>query len=349
MMKKVLIEKPGNYDKLLLKEFPTPKPGKGQVLIETKACGVNFADCLIRMGVYKSAQEFVGWPITPGFEVAGVVAATGEGVEHLKVEHLKVGEKVVALTLFGGYTTHLVVDARQVFPLPEGLSFEQGASLPTVFLTAYYALFDLANCKKGDCILVHSAGGGVGSTLVQFGKLAGCTVVGVVGAAHKVDYVKELKADQVIDKSAQDLWKEARRIAPKGYDVILDANGVETLKESYRHLAPGGKLVVYGFHTLFSKGRGTPNWFKLLWQYFQIPKFNPFDMVSDNHSVLAFNLSYLTKMKEFPKDDIEKLLNWVKQGKVVLPQITTYPLEQVAEAQRSLETGKTVGKIVLTT
>ncbi len=219
-MKRVVIEKPGSYDCLIIQEEPDPQPSKGEILIETHACGINFADCCVRMGLYKSAKEFVGWPITPGFEVAGVVTAVGEGVKRFAI-----GQKVVAITLFNGYTTHLVVPENQVFPLPESLTFAQGAGIPTVFLTAYYALFELVHPKKGNTILIHSAAGGVGSTLVQFAKIAGCKVIGVVGASHKVDYVKSLGADVVIDKSSQDLWKEVEKIAPKGLDIILDANG----------------------------------------------------------------------------------------------------------------------------
>lgn len=343
-MKKVVIDKAGGYERLTLQEFPNPKPGKGEVLIETRACGVNFADCIVRMGLYSSAKEFVGWPITPGFEVSGVITEVGEGITKFKI-----GQKVIAMTLFGGYTTHLVVPENQVFALPEHLDFAKGAALPTVFITAYYALFDLANIKKENTVLVHSAAGGVGSALVQFGKVAGCRVVGVVGASHKVDYVKSLGADAVIDKSRQDLWQEAKRLAPDGYDVILDANGTETLKPGYRHLASGGKLVTYGFHSMFSKGAGKPNWFKLLWQYWNVPRFDPLDMITKNHSVLAFNLSYLMPKKDLLQAGITQIMQWVDEKKVVTPVVKTFPLEQVAEAHRSLEEGQTIGKIVLTT
>lgn len=343
-MRKVVIEKAGNYDQLKIKEFPHPKIGKGEILIETRACGINFADCIVRMGLYQSAKEFVGWPITPGFEASGIVMQLGEGITKFKV-----GQKVIAISLFGGYTTHLVVPEDQVYALPENLDFAQGAAIPAVFLTAYYALFELVHPKPNQILLVHSAAGGVGSTLVQFGKLAGCQVVGVVGAPHKVNYVKSLGADAVIDKSSQNLWREAEAWTPSGFDSILDANGAETLREDYDHLKLGGKLVVYGFHSMFSKGRGTPNWLKLLWDYFRTPRFNPLYMTSDNHSVLAFNLSYLLKKNELLNDAMQKMLKWLEEGKVVPPTIKSYPLEEVATAQRELESGQTMGKLILTT
>ncbi len=341
-MRKIIIEKAGSYDQLKVKEFPNPQPAKGEVLIETRACGVNFADCLVRMGLYQSAKEFVGWPITPGFEVSGIVTEIGEGVKNFTL-----GQKVITLTLFGGYTTHLAVPEDLVFPLPEKLDFNQGAALPAIFLTAYYALFELAHPRSKDIILVHSAAGGVGSSLVQFAKLAGCTVIGVVGAPHKVEYVESLGADAVIDKSSQDLWKEAERLAPQGFDVILDANGAETLRQDYAHLSAGGKIVVYGFHSMFSKGRGKPNWLKLIWSYFRTPRFNPLYMTSDNHSVLAFNLSYLMQNKDILIEDMKIMLTWLQEEKVIPPLVKAYPLEKAAEAQRELESGQSIGKLVL--
>ena len=343
-MKKIVIEKAGSYNELKVREFPHPSPGKGEVLIETRACGVNFADCLVRMGVYRSAKEFVGWPITPGFEASGVIVKVGEGVTKFTL-----GQKVIAITLFEGYATHLIVPEDQVFLLPECLDFINSAAIPTIFLTAYYALFELGHPRGKNVLLVHSAAGGVGSAIVQLGKEAGCRVIGVVGAPHKVDYVKSLGADAVIDKSSQNLWQEAERLVPDGYDIILDANGAETLRQDYNHLCFGGKLVIYGFHTMFSKGRGTPNWFKLLWDYWRTPRFNPLHMTNDNHSVLAFNLSYLLGKKQILHEFMNIILRLIQDGKVIPPLVKTYPMEQVAEAHRDLESGQTIGKLVLTT
>ena len=212
--------------------------------------GINYADCCVRMGVYSSAKDYVGWPITPGFEVAGTVG----------------DRRVVAVTRFGGYSSHLVVPDHQVFDIPEGVATEAAAGFPTVFLTAYYALFMAAHVREGDTVLVHSAAGGVGTAAVQLAKLGGARVVGVVGSSHKVDKVE---ADAVIDASRGSLWKEAEGHAPEGYDVILDANGVSTLGKSYKHLRPTGRLVTYGFASMLPRGRGggRVSWLKLLWTY----------------------------------------------------------------------------------
>lgn len=342
-MKKVVVANPGGYDRLKIQEFEEPEPKAGEVLIETKACGVNFADCCVRMGVYSSANEFVGWPITPGFEVSGIIKEVGKGVSSFSK-----GQRVIGITFFNGYTTHLTLPENQVFHLPETLTFEQGASISVVFLTAYYALFVLAHPRPLETMLVHSAAGGVGSSLVQLGQLADCQVIGVVGSSHKVAWVKELGASQVIDKSCENLWQKVEQMASLGIEMIFDANGVETLKQSYKHTKPGGRLVIYGFHTMFSKGRGKPNWLKMAWDYLRTPRFNPLQMTNDNRSVLAFNLSYLFNKNQELYQAILKILNWFQEGKLKVPICKSYPLEEVKEAHRELESGQTIGKLVLT-
>lgn len=342
-MRKVVIHSAGGYDKLCVEEQPIPDCGADQVLIETRACGVNFADCCVRMGVYRSAQVYVGWPITPGFEVSGVVTAVGENVWNISV-----GQAVVAVTRFGGYTSHLVVPENQVFPMPSKLSFIEAAGFPAVFLTAYYAMFELAHPRKGDKVLVHSAAGGVGGALVQLAHVADCHPVGVVGASHKVEFLKKYEPVDIIDKSKDPLWKRAEELSPEGYAVIFDANGVATLRDSYRHLASGGKLVVYGFHTMLSKGRGKPNWIKVIWDYLRTPRFNPMDMTTDNHSVLAFNLSYLFDQIDIFRKSMGQIIDWIDQGLITPPAVRDFPLEHVADAHRELESGQSTGKLVLT-
>ena len=222
-----------------------------------------------------------------------------------------------------------------------------GGGLPSVFLTAWFALFQLAHPRPGASLLVHSAAGGVGGAIVQLGKCCGCKVIGVVGASHKVEYVRELGADGVIDKSTQDLWAESESHMPQGFDVILDANGAATLRGSYKHLAPMGKLVVYGFHSMLPKRRGRPLWFKLAWDYLRTPRFNPLKLTGDNKSILAFNLSFLFDETDLLQTAVRQLLQWWRDGRIKPLKSTTYPFESVAEAHRALESGETTGKLVL--
>lgn len=333
---------PGGWDRLRVEEHPRPIVGGGEVRIRVRAAGVNFADCIVRMGLYQSAREYVGWPITPGFEVAGTVTAVGEGVTGLAE-----GDEVMGVTRFGGYATELVVPASQVVRRPAELTAEQAAGFPAVHLTAWYALFELAHPRDGQHALVHSAAGGVGTALLQLLRLLGVRPVGVVGASHKVPVARVHGAVAVVDKSRERLWAAAERHAPDGYDLILDANGVETLRGSYRHLAPGGKLVVYGFHSMLVRGRGRPSWPKLAVDWLRTPRFDPLRMTGENRSVLAFNLSYLFDRTDLLGRAMEQLVDWVRAGRLTAPPTQAVPFERVADAHRALESGATVGKLVL--
>ena len=343
-MKKIIIERPGGYRRLQVQEFDNPTPGNNDVLVEVSAAGVNFADIFIRLGLYKSAREFVGWPITPGFEFSGRVVECGQDVTDLNQ-----GDRVFGLTLFGAYATHLCVPRDQLFSIAEDSKFtsDQWAAFPAVFLTAYHGLFQNFALRPNMKILVHSAAGGVGGALLQLGKSADCRMTGVVGATHKVNTVFDYGADRVIDKSKEDLWARAREIAPDGFDVVFDANGPATLKQSYRHLAPAGKLVSYGFHTMLSTHGGVANYFKLIWQYFRVPRWSPLDMTQENKSLIAFNLSFLFRRKDLLLEAMQDLIKWVEEGKIKAPAVQPFPLEKVADAHRALESGATVGKLIL--
>lgn len=340
--RRVVIHRPGGYERLTHEPLTIPVPKPGEVVVATEAIGVNYADCVIRMGLYASAKEYVGWPITPGFEFAGTITSVGEGVLDLAP-----GEKVFGVTLFGGYSTHVAVPRHQLFRMPSKLDAAQAAGFPAVFLTAYFALFELAHPHPGANLLVHSAAGGVGSALVQLGRIAGCRVVGVVGASHKVETARAMGADVVIDKSREDLWKAAEMASPRGYDVVLDANGVATLRQSYAHLASPGKLVIYGFHSMMPRQGGRPNWLKLAWDWLRTPRYNPLTLTNDNTSVLAFNLSYLFEQHGILSEAMQRMLGWLEEGKLTAPPVTRFPLDQVAEAHRAIESGTTVGKLVL--
>lgn len=337
-----MIDRAGSYEQLKIKSFDEPEVSDDKVLIDVQSIGVNYADCIVRMGLYKSARDYVGWPITPGFEVAGTIAKLGP-----KVEGFQVGDEVIGVTRFDGYASQICVPQHQVFAKPKSFSMDQAAAFPSVFLTASFALFDLGHPREGQDLLVHSAAGGVGGALVQLGKIAGGRVIGVVGGSHKVDAVKALGAAGVIDKSTQDLWREAKSLAPRGYQLIFDANGVETLGNSYAHLRAPGRLIIYGFHTMMPKRGGKPNWLQLIWGWLRTPRFNPLNMTSDNKSVLAFNLSYLFEETGILKEHMDRLLAWIDEGRIQSPKVTSYAFKDVAQAHRDLESGKTVGKLVL--
>jgi NADPH:quinone reductase-like Zn-dependent oxidoreductase len=343
-LKKVVIDRPGGYRQLKIRACSLPVPKRNEVLVAVSAAGVNFADVIIRVGLYRSAKTYVGWPITPGFEFSGRVAQRGA-----EVSDLVIGASVFGVTRFGGYASHVCVPREQVFAIPQNAVFtlEDWAAFPTAFLTAYHGLFQNIVLRPRMKILIHSAAGGVGSALLQLGKIAECEMTGVVGSSHKVETARSFGADHVIDKSKENLWQQAAKLCPAGFDAIFDANGPSTLKASYRNLAPMGKLVIYGFHGMFSKKLGVPNYVKLARDYLRIPRWNPLAMTQENRSVIAFNLSYLFDHIELLHHAMWDLLRWVSEGKIKAPILRRFPLEKVADAHRALQSGQTVGRLVL--
>lgn len=336
LMKRVSIRKPGGINRLVLEDFEFQSGNEDLTPVKVSHIGVNYADCCVRRGVYESAKEYVGWPITPGFEFAGVRAGDPS-------------RKVFGVTRFGAYAEGVAVPEHQLFDLPSKLTPAQAAAFPAVFLTAYHALFQLINIERGSHILIHSAAGGVGSALIQLAKILDCHVVGVVGSSHKVEYCKKLGADKVIDKSREDLWTMAKKYSPQGYDVILDANGPSTLKASYDHLRPIGKLITYGFHTMLPKDGKSFNPIRLARDWLRIPRFNPLDLVQQNKTIAGFNLSFLFDRRDILKEGMDQLIEWVESGKITAPEIEIFDFANVGQAHLRLESGKTVGKLVLQT
>nr|XP_047129505.1 synaptic vesicle membrane protein VAT-1 homolog [Hydra vulgaris] len=265
------------------------------VVVETYACGVNYGGIIIRWGLYKSATDFVGWPITPGFEFSGTIKSVGQNVKDFIVD-----DRVAGLTCFGAYTTCIKVSAHiRVRTIVIVMK------IITVTITIVIAVADL--CVT-DSVLVHSAAGGVGSMLCQILQNSGCNVVGVVGATHKVETAKNLGCSSVIDKSVHNLWEEAKKIAPNGFAAIFDGNG------RYNHVKYGGLLISYGFATLFPRSTKTSNgelstfnWLKLMWSYKNRTTFDPMEMMSSNKGVMAFSLSFMFGEKELIKECLDIL------------------------------------------
>jgi NADPH:quinone reductase-like Zn-dependent oxidoreductase len=327
---------------LIVTRATEPHPGPEEVVIDVHAAGVNFADCVTRMGLYQAAKHYATWPITPGFEIAGRIRARGE-----LVEDMPPGTRVMAVTRFGGYASRIAVPRCHAFEIPGAMSFAEAAGFPVIFLTAHHALFRLATPRPGDLVLIHSAAGGVGGALVQLARAAGCVVVAVVGGPHKVEVAHRFGAAEVIDRSCSDMWASARRHAPEGYQAVFDANGPSTFNSSYEQLAPLGRLIVYGAHAMVANRNGKPAWLKLAWHYYRTPGFDPFRMANENRSVMAFNLAYLFEQHEMIATSMRQLLAFYAEGKLRPPPITEFPLDRVAEAHRALESGQTVGKLVL--
>ena len=341
-MQKVFVRRPGGVERLLIEEAPDPVPQSREVCVSVRAIGVNFADLVVRMGLYKSAREYVGWPITPGFELAGTVDSVGS-----EVVNFKPGDRVLGVTRFGAYATRICLPEAQVLPIPNDFEMAQAATFPVAFLTAWYAIAELCRLRPKHRVLVHSAAGGVGGALVQLSKRAGAHVVAVVSSSHKVATAREHGADVVIDKSVESLWPAAERAAPKGFHAVFDANGAETLREGYRHLAPTGRLIIYGFHTMLGRGSDRLNVVKALVGWLKLPRFNPLDMTDKNVGVFAFNLSYLFDEIGLFHESMKDLVAALEKGELHAPAVAELPFAEVRRAHQMLHAGNTVGKIAL--
>jgi NADPH:quinone reductase-like Zn-dependent oxidoreductase len=342
MAKRIRIHKAGGWDKLKIEQFNSPDPKSDELKIVVKAAGINFADTVVRQGLYASAKKYKGWPITPGFEVSGVVSEVGADVNDFKV-----GDKVMSITRFKGYSSELVVKSIHARLIPGDLDFYQAASIPAVFGTSYYAVHRLSHPRKGSICLVHSAAGGVGLALIQMLKNLDCKVIGVVGSPSKIEIASKYGADIVIDKSTQSLWKEVEKHVPKGLNIIFEPNGFSTLKQSYNHLKETGSLVIYGHQSMLSKTKGKQNPFILMYGYLRTPRYNPFKLIKDNKSILAFNVSFLFDDEELIGDCFDYLIENINNGLIRPLPIKTYSFDNVVKAHQDIQSGKTIGKLVL--
>jgi NADPH:quinone reductase-like Zn-dependent oxidoreductase len=337
--KRIIVKKPGGYRAFQLDDTPIEDPQPGEIQVDVKACGINFADVSVRLGLYAAAKG--AYPLCPGLEFAGVIRRVGSNADIFKP-----GDRVFGVSHFGGYTTVINSPPERIWPLPPTWDFTRGASFPVAYLTAYYALFHVGHLKKSDRVLIHSAAGGVGTAILHLLKTNGNMSVGVVGRSEKVAAAKEAGAAFVIDKVTEDLWRRALALSPEGYDIILDANGASTLKDSYRHLKPAGRLLIYGFASMFSPS-GRKNYLKLIWYYLRTPRFNPFDLTGDNKTVSGFNLIYLFDRVELFHGIMKNLLKWDAKGNTLTMPITKFSFENVAKAHQAIESGESVGKLVL--
>ncbi len=344
--KRIIVKKPGSYSVFHFDDTPLEDPGPEEVQISVKTCGINFADISVRLGLYAAAKD--AYPLCPGLEFAGFVRRVGN-----QVKGYSIGDRVFGATRFGGYSTTINCPIEQVWPLPDTWDFVKGATFPVAYLTAYYGLYNVGHLKETDRVLVHSAAGGVGTALLHLlnleksqKKLSSNMSVGVVGHTNKIEAANNAGATHVIDKSREDLWRKAEAFSPDGYDIILDANGASTLMGSYRHISPAGRLLIYGFASMFSHS-GRKNRLKLIWDYMRTPRFNPFDLTGSNKTISGFNLIYLFEKVELFHAIMTQLLMWESKGLIPPMPVSTFPFEDVVKAHQAMESGKTVGKLAL--
>lgn len=339
-MRQIWIERFGAPDVLKVKNAPDPTPGRGEIRIRVEATGVNFADVMGRMGLYPDLPPI---PVVPGYEVSGRVDAAGSDVADEWI-----GRDVLAMTRFGGYSDVVCVPTAQAFARPAGLSAIDAAAIPVNYVTAWQLLVVMCALKKGETVLVHSAGGGVGIAATQIAKHIGATVIGTASAG-KHAMIRNFGVDHCIDYTREDFEKRVSEITGgRGVELVLDAVGGESFKKSYRSLAPTGRLGMFGASSM-AQGQ-TKNPLALLKLAASMPwlQFNPVALMNANKGVFGVNVGHM--WNEIPRVAawMEEILALWAQG-VVRPQIAkTFSFEEAAQAHEYIQSRANVGKVVLT-
>ena len=330
-MRAVVITKHGGPGVLQVQEQPDPALGPGQVRIDVAAAGINFADVMARMGLYQDAPKT---PCVVGYEVAGTILELGDGVEGLMP-----GQRVVAGTQFGGYASQVVVPAADVIPLPDALSFEQGAAIPVNYGTAWAGLIGFGSLQAGERVLVHSAGGGVGIAATQIAKRTGAEVYGTASPG-KHARCEELGVDHMVDYT-QSGWE---RGLPQ-FDVILDAVGGKSFRTGYDLLRPGGRLVAFGASAVVSGQRR--NLVTALRTVIRMPRFNMIKQMSESKAVIGLNMLTLWKDRGTLAPWIGPLQEMLDDGTVKPVVAGDFSFEDAGAAQTMITERRNVGKVVL--
>ncbi len=331
-MRAVVITKHGGPEVLEVQERPDPQLGPGEVRIEVAAAGINFADVMARMGLYQDAPPT---PCIVGYEVAGTILELGEGVDGLTP-----GQRVLAGTKFGGYASQVCVPASDVVPLPDALSFEQGAAVPVNYATAWAGLIGYGVLEAGERVLVHSAGGGVGIAAIQIAKKLGAEVYGTASPS-KHERILELGADRALDYTRPG-WEQGIG----QFDVILDAIGGKSFRTSYTLLRPGGRLVAFGASSVVSgEKKSVPTALKAV---LRMPRFNLIKQMSESKTVIGLNMLTLWKDRGTLGPWIDPLSGMLSDGTIDPVVAGAFSFEQAGAAQTMIVERRNVGKVVLT-
>lgn len=314
----------GGPEVLELVKRRCPQPGPGEVLIEVHAAGVNRADVKQRQGTYPMPP---GAPTIPGLEVSGIVVAVGE-----RVERWRIGDRVCALTIGGGYAEYCVAPEVQCLPLPAGIGFVEGAALPEAIFTVWMSVFEQARLAPGETILLHGGASGIGTTALQMARAAGARVFTTAGSAAKTARCLELGAEVAVDYKQQDFHGVLRQhLGTRGIDVILDLVGAPYLERNLDLLSMGGRLCY------------------LAGDAGEEIKLNLVAMMLKRAYITGATLRHRTIAdKGRLAGEIERRVwPWVERG-ALRPQVgLTFPLERAADAHRTLEASEVIGKVVL--
>ena len=341
-MRVVEISRNGPPEVLRVAERPDPPVGPGEVRVAVRAAGINFADTMARAGVYPDAPKP---PSVVGYEVAGEVESVGDGVEDYKP-----GDRVIAGTRFNGYAELVSAPVDQIVPLPDSLSFEQGAAFPVNYGTAWAALVIMGGLDAGERVLIHAAAGGVGISATQIAKVRGAEVFGTASAS-KHEAITAQGVDHAIDYRSEDFQEAVMRITGgEGVDVVMDAIGPSSFRKSYRCLRPGGRLIMYGASEMQTgESRDLAAVLKGLVKMptATMPWWQSLGVMNQNKGVFGLNM-----LSWWDREGLDRVLEplapLLADGSLVPVVAEAFPFDRAADAHRFIAERKNVGKVVLT-
>jgi NADPH:quinone reductase len=319
-MKAIRVHELGGPEVLRYEEIPVPTPGRGEVLVQIEAIGLNFVDCNYRKGAYKAAL-----PFTPGMEAAGTVTATGS-----EVAEIRVGDRVAYAPHMGAYAEYAVVPADRLVTIPAGLEARLAGAVILQGMTAHYLATSVYPLQVGDTALVHAAAGGVGLLLTQIAKMRGARVLGTVSTPEKAALARKAGADEIIFYTEQDFAAETMRLTQgRGVDVVYDSVARTTFDQSLKSLRVRGTLALFGQ----ASGPSEPVDPLRLWE----------------RSVFLTRpaLAHYTQTRAELLARATDVLGWVKAGKLKATISRDLPLKDASEAHRLLEGRQTLGKVLL--
>ncbi len=331
------IKKAGSIDNLKLYKEHLKPPLENEVTVEVKVIGLNFADLFAIQGLYSATPK---GSFIPGLEYSGIVVSTGS-----KVNNFNVGDKVMGAIRFGAYTTHLNIDPRYILKLPEGWTFEEGASFIVQSLTAYYSLVELGNIKPNDTVLIHSAAGGVGIYANRIAKYFNAFTIGTIGSESKRNFLLNEGYDEVIVRENNFREQLRKALRERKLNLVLESIGGIIFKESFKALAPSGRIIIYGGAHFMSQS-SRPNYFKVFYKYLTRPKVDPLSLSNINKSVMGFNLIYLWDRP----DELNNMAIEILKMNLQRPYVgKVFSFDRLIDALKYFQTGRSIGKVVVKT
>jgi NADPH:quinone reductase-like Zn-dependent oxidoreductase len=338
-MRAAVITKFGPPEVLQIRDVPVPSIAMGDVLVRTRAIGLNFAEVFARLGYYPGIPTP---PFVPGIEFSGVVDAVGASVQGIRK-----GDRVFGFSKHNAYAEFVAVPKEFILRMPRTMSFEDAAAFGVASMTAYHGLVTLAHLMRGERLLIHAAAGGVGTMALQIARHLGATTYATVGSEAKREIAEELSAKVVINYSRDDFAEILRKETKgEGLDVIFDSVGGTIMRKGWKLLAPMGRYVLFGFAAVANDRR--VNKLKALQEAVSVPLIYPPSMVTKNVSLMGFNLYFLAQKTKYLRKVMEQLLRWYEKG-TLRPMVgSVFPFDKIVEAQAFLQSRKSVGKVVVT-